>query len=295
MKRVPVSQALLFMAFPLVLYAVLLVYPLLQSLWLSCLDGRFDLYHPQWVGLANYGRLFQHPAFLKALLNTVVFLLFLLPCLLVLPTLMAVHLYKAPSKALSTLLRAVAYLPVLIPMVVSALIWQWLLQGDGLINALLQQMGLQGIPWLSATQWVIAAISLVVVWKALGYYMMMVFSKISTLPTELNEAAVLDGASPWQAFWYVTLPQLRPVLGVVATVCLMGTLKLFSEVYVLTRGGPLHASETLVFFIYNQAFSWLDFGLASAGGVVFALILVLLTLLQYALQQQSPSKAGDLT
>jgi putative chitobiose transport system permease protein len=262
------------------------VWPLCYVLGLSLWDGRFDLYHPQFVGLANYQRLFAHPTFLKTLLNSLTFLAYLLPSLLVLATLVAYHNYRAPNTTVATLLRSVIYLPVLVPMVVSALLWQWILQGDGLLNNGLQLLGLPTVPWLTSLQWVIPAISLVIAWKALGYYMMMIFSQLITLPTEQEEAALLDGASAWQIFAHITLPHLRGVLATVAIVCTMGAIKIFSEVYVLTRGGPLHASETLIFFIYNQAFSWLDFGLASASGVVFALLLVLLTLVQYALQRK---------
>ncbi|MFM7389071.1 MAG: carbohydrate ABC transporter permease [Vampirovibrionales bacterium] len=281
-------QAWPFLAVPLALYCLLLVYPLLQVLWLSVWDGRDNVYAPSFVGLANYQRLWQHPTFVKSLGNSLAFLVTLLPCLLVLPTLVAYHAYKAPSQSLSTIVRAIVYLPVLVPMVVSALLWQWLLQGDGLINTLLKQVGIASVPWLTSVQWVIPAISLVIVWKALGYYMMMVFSHLVTLPTEQDEAALLEGASAWQRFYYITLPQLRGILTTVAIVATMGTIKLFSEVYVLTRGGPLHTSDTLLLFIYTQAFSWLDFGLASAAGVVFAVLLITLTLLQYRLQGKRP-------
>jgi putative chitobiose transport system permease protein len=143
------------------------------------------------------------------------------------------------------------------------------------------------------------AIALVVVWKASAYYMMMLITRLEGIPQAMYESAKMDGANALQRFYFITLPQLKGMLALVAMICTLGSLKVFSEVYILTGGGPIGASKTLIFYLYERAFQRLDLGVAAAAGLIFALLIVMLTLVQkYVVQQyvsaeHGPAKGGS--
>lgn len=267
----------------LVLVLVFLI-PALASFVFSLFTFENDLYHPVFVGLANYQALFQNGAFLKCLLQTFLLGLVIIPSVMILPLGMA-SVVVQPFKG-STFVRLFAYSPVMISMVVSATIWKWVLQEDGLLNGLIQAFGGKPVAWLTDPNFVLGSIACVIVWKALGYYMMMYVGRLQTLSPDWYEAASIEGATAWQQFWHITLPQLRPTMVLVATVSSLATLKLFSEIYVLTKGGPLHNSETLVFFIYDQAFGWLNLGTACAAGLLFAGLIIGVMLVQETVKYQ---------
>ena len=255
--------------------------PVLGALWMSFQDSRADLYAPQWVGLANYARLMTHPEFQHTLQTTVVFVAGVVPAMVSLPIAMAL-LVNGQAPGLSVV-RVLLYLPVVVSMVVAGITWKWLLADEGLMNAGLQALGLPSVPWLLDPTWALLSVMIVVVWKGLAYYMMMYLAQLQSVNTDLYEAASLDGASLLRQHWVVTLPHLRPVMLLVGLISTIGGLKVFTEIYVLTRGGPLKATETLVYFIYQKAFEQLDLGLATAAGVVFALILLGLSIAQVKL------------
>lgn len=272
---------------PTLVLVLIFLIPAMASLGISFFSFETDLYHPVFVGLANYQQLFQNPTFLKCLLQTFLLGLLIIPNIMCLPIAMA-SIVVQPFKG-STLVRLVAYSPVMISMVVSATIWKWVLQEDGLLNGLIQAFGGKPIGWLTEPNLVLFSIAMVIIWKALGYYMMMYVGRLQTLSPDWYEAATIEGATDWQQFWYITFPQLRPTMLLAATVSSIATLKLFSEIYVLTKGGPLHASETIVFFIYDQAFGWLNLGTACAAGLLFAGLIVGLMVTQELIKRQQAS------
>lgn len=258
----------LYLALPLLAIALFFYGPLLQTLLMSLQDFSENLYAPSWVGLKNYGWLLSSGDFWNSLRNTLLLMLGILPAILTLPIAMAL-LVNQPLPGVGWF-RTIIYIPVLLSMVVVGLAWKWLLSGDGLINAGLRGLGLEPVPWLTQPDWALLAIIIVVVWKALAYYMMLYLAQLQTVNAELYQAAELDGANLWQRHWHVTLPHLRPTMLLVLVIGSIGCLKLFTEVYVLTRGGPLHGTETLVYYVYKKAFEQLDLGMACAAGLVLA-------------------------
>jgi putative chitobiose transport system permease protein len=265
-------------ALPIALLTLIFIIPVIGATTMSLFDYRDNLYQPQFIGLNNYLRLFQSTSFLNATTNTAQLLLMVVPSVLVLSLIIALTVQgNFPGVSL---FRFLIYSPVMMPMVITGLLWKNLLADDGLFNQALKTLGLSAIPWLSSTHWVLPALAITIIWRALGYYMMLYITRLQSLNIELYQAAQLDGATYWQQLRYITLPQLKPTFIFIATVSAIGNLKLFSEIYVMTQGGPLQASQTLGFYVYQQAFQWLDLGLATAAGLVFSAIVMVFMIIQ---------------
>jgi putative chitobiose transport system permease protein len=165
-------------------------------------------------------------------------------------------------------------------MVVVGIAWKWLYAYDGLINYGLTLFGLPKTGWLVNPDIALWAVMLVIVWKGLAYYMMMYLAHLQSISQELYQAAEMDGASRFQKHWHITIPALWPTIIMVAIISTIGSLKVFTEIYVMTQGGPVGSTQTLVYQIYEQAFQSLDLGLASAGGLVLMVILIVMSLIQ---------------
>lgn len=268
----------LYLAFPLLAVGLFFYWPWVQAIHMSLYDYSQSLYSPAYVGLANYTRLLEGGPFWDSLSHTFILLMLVLPGILTLPILLALLVNSTLPGV--TVFRTLLYLPVLISMVVVGLTWKWLLASDGLINGWLQALQLPAIPWLTHPTWALLAIAVVTVWKGLGYYMMLYLAQLQSSNPELYQAAALDGAGRFQQHWHLTLPHLRPTMVLVLVIGSIACLKLFTEVYVMTRGGPLGGTETLVYYVYKQAFEQLNLGQACAGGLVLALILFSFSWLQ---------------
>ncbi len=264
--------AWLFLALPIGCLAVFFFGPLLAAGWMSLLDYSQSLEKPTFLGLGNYTRLLQTPAFLQAVWQTGLFWLAIVPAMVVLPLALALFLNRAVFGVGA--IRTVLYLPVVTSLVVVGLAWKWLYAKDGLINAGLATVGLPSVDWLTDPNIAWLAISLVVIWKGAAYYMMMILAHLQSLNSELLQAAELDGASPWQRHWHVTIPHLAPMVAFVMVMSTIGTLKMFTEIYVLTGGGPLGSTQTWVYYLYEAAFGHLELGLACAAGILLMWVLV---------------------
>jgi putative chitobiose transport system permease protein len=267
---------LLFLVPGCAVVALVVIYPALKALALSFTD--FNMITPaKPVGLANYARLWADPFFWAALRNTFLYLIVVVPVLVVAPIFIALLLNKKlPGLAF---FRAAIYLPVITSLVVSGLVWKWVYEEKGLLNHLLMVSGLTKTPtaFLSDPSHALFAVMAVSVWSGLGYYMVIYLAGLQAIPRHLYEVAELEGASRWQQTLHITIPLLRPQIALVAVLSSIGAMKVFEEVYVMTNGGPLDSTKTLVFHLYEAAFVDFEMGYAAAVGVVlFVLTLVLL-------------------
>lgn len=274
-----------YLLLPALLMMAFFFAPLLMAFQISLLDYSHDLYTPAFVGLGNYHALLQAAPFWNALKNTFLFLVCVVPAMVVLPIILAL-LVNGKLRGMS-LFRSLIYIPVVTSIVVVGLTWRWMYADDGLINWFLSLLHLPRVGWLVNPDIALYSIMIVVVWKGLAYYMMMYLAHLQSLSRDLYEAAAIDGANLWQKHWHVTLPHLRPTMVMVAIISTIGCLKIFSEVYVMTRGGPVGATKTLVYYIYERAFENLDLGLASAAGIVLMLILLVLSLVEMQLSHKA--------
>jgi ABC-type sugar transport system permease subunit len=265
----------------------LMVYPLLYAVWLSFVQWKPDA--SQWVGLANYQRLFADRLFWNALSNTVFYTAWNVTAGTTLSLALAL-LMNRPT-AVARLLRLAIFMPVIISAPVAAMAWLWVLDSEyGLLNQTLAGLGLidAPLPWLNSPFFSPWSMVIVNIWLGTGLSSILFLAALQDIPKELYESAMLDGANAWHRFRYITLPSIRPTLVVVLIIKLIGSFKTFDQIFIMTGGGPLYRSETILIYLYRQGFEYFDFGFAAAVGVVFFAIVATLSLLQGLILGRQP-------
>jgi len=233
----------------------------------------------EWVGLKNFDRLVQDPLFLKSITNTLTFLLIHIPLQILVALLFALLLNTKVK--LRGFFRALFFLPVVVSGVAVTILWQQLYSYDyGVLNALLHAVGLPSIPWLIDSSWAMPSIAIMATWKNVGIYIVLFLVGLQNIPSELYEAASLDGATPSKQFWHITLPMLNPTVILIVVLSTIGGFSLFIEPYVLTGGGPMQSTLSGMLYIYNQAFYFNHMGYAATLGFAFALVILLVVVIQ---------------
>ena len=260
--------------------AVLIVFffiPFFQTFYLSFFDYSSSIYNPVFNGLDNYVKLFKEPVFYKVMFNTFMYLVIAVPFLVTFP-LLVVILINQKIRGI-TLYKIIIYLPVIVSIVVAAIAFKWLYANQGILNYLLSLLHLNPIGWLTDTQWALFSVAIVTVWKGVGYYMMIYLASLMSVPQDLYEACDIDGANFWQKHFTVTIPHIMPTIALVSTISTISAMKVFAEIYVMTKGGPLNSSKTIVYYIYERAFENLDLGYASALAVVLLVVVMIFSLI----------------
>jgi multiple sugar transport system permease protein len=268
----------LFLLPALSLLGTFVFWPIAYLVYLSFTAGSFTKAGEHWVGLRNYWRLLASPDFWQVIQNTVYFTAATVIPSILIPLLLAVLLNQ--RWRFQGLLRTAYFLPSITSLVAVGLGWRWLFQTDGPVNALLTQIGIAPIAWLGDPVWAMPVLILLSIWKQLGFNLVVFLAGLQTIPLNRYEAAELDGANPWQQFWHITLPGLRPTLVFVSITTIIFTLRSFEQVFVVTGGGPLNSTNLLVYYIYQQAFGLFDFGYAAAAATVLLLIALILVYCQ---------------
>jgi len=273
-----------FVAPALIVIGVFFVLPVIAALLLSFTD--FDLYaladlrNLRVVGLRNYVRLLETPLFWQALGNTLYFVVVGVP-LSIGASLATALLVNSPLARLKAVFRTALFMPVVTTLVAVAVIWRYLLSTRyGMINYALGRFGIGPIDWLGDPHWAMPAIILFAVWKSFGYNMVILLAGLQSIPSDLYEAARVDGASASQRFRHVTLPMLAPILAMVAILTIAGYFQLFGEPYVMTQGGPLQSTVSVLYFMYEEGFKWWNLGSASAVAFLLFLFIFAVTALQ---------------
>ncbi|WP_310469062.1 sugar ABC transporter permease [Sphingomonas sp.] len=263
--------------------------PVLLAFVLSLTD--FDLYaladyrDLRFVGFGNYGDLLATPLFWKALLNTFYFVLVGVPLSIGL-SLGAAMLLNGVASKLVGLFRTALFAPVVTTLVAVAVIWRYLLHTRyGMLNYGLERLGIDPVDWLGDPNWAMPAIILFAVWKNFGYNMVILLAGLQTIPNDLYEAARIDGANAWHRFRHVTLPGLGPMILLVSILTMAGYFQLFAEPYVMTQGGPVESTVSVLYFMYEQGFKWWNLGFASAVAFILFVIIFAITVVQYRLAQ----------
>lgn len=260
----------------LIFLAVFTYWPVVQVVWQS-LHNQQKVAGPQiYVGAANFLKLFADTAFRKALANNVVYAFGTVVPSLVLALGFAMAL--AGSSRVNALIRSLFFLPVLIPLVAAASIFLFLfLPNVGLMDYHLAKLALSGPNWLGDPDVALYSIMGLTIWKNAGYYMLFFLAGLQSVPADAYEAAILDGASPWQRLRYVTLPYLKPTIGFVLVIGLLNVVTQVDHVFVLTKGGPSDSTNLLLFYVYQQAVESYDHGRAAAGTLVMLALLLAIT------------------
>jgi len=269
---------LLFVAPMLVLFLLFRIVPVAGAVLLSLTDYRLS---GRWsfVAADNYTRLFQDSLFHQALAVTLTYTVIFVPLTVLLSLGTAVLLNQVVWRR--GFFRGVFFLPYVTSIVLAAVIWKWIYDAqDGLINAVLGLVSIGPIDFLSESNLVLPSIAVTSAWKGFGYSMLILLAGLQAVPRSYLEAAMIDGAGTWQRFRYITLPQLRPVLFFVLVIETIGAFQVFDAVYVMTGGGPVRSSYSLVYFLYDSGFKYFDFGYASAIGLVLFAIVLIVSLVQ---------------
>ncbi|WP_236838643.1 carbohydrate ABC transporter permease [Caldalkalibacillus salinus] len=270
-----------------ILFGTFMLYPLVYALVLSF--SRWQGGQSTFVGLENYKMLMTDPLFWKSLGNTSLILFVQVPMMLLLATLIAVFLNVKHLK-FKGFFRMAFFLPVLIDLVTYALVFSLIFNEQyGLINQWLGWLGLESIAWFSEGIWAKVLIIVAVTWRWTGYNAVIILSGLQTVPSDLYEAASIDGAGKVTRFFKITVPMLKPVLLFCAILSTIGTLQLFAEPYVLTGGGPRNETMSVILYLYDTAFGTFNFGLASAGAYVITTIIAVLSYFQIKL-----AKGGEI-
>jgi ABC-type sugar transport system permease subunit len=260
----------------LILFLVVLAYPLLYSLYLSFFEATLNK-APIFVGAQNFATLFTDGEFLTSLRNTAYFTVFTVIGESTLPLFMAIAMNE--HLPFRTVLRTAYFLPVVTSWVVVSLIWSMLFSQQGLVNGFIQVFGFSSQPFFSnpnQAMWIIIAVS---IWKNLGYYMVIYLAALQGVPQELYDAAAVDGATKWRQIWHVAIPALRPVIYFVVTITTIRSMQLFEQSFIMTNGGPLNATLSIVQLLYRHAFVNLEFGYGSAIATFLLVVLVGLALI----------------
>lgn len=283
----PRRTAWLFVAPALLVLGVFFLLPVIAALVLSLTDydlyALADLHNLRFVALANYWALLHRPLFWLALGHTVYFVAVGVP-LSMATSLGAALLLNSPLARFQPFFRTVLFAPVVTTVVAVAVIWRYLFNTKyGIANLVLDHLGIHPVDWLGDPHWAMPTIILFAVWKNFGYNMIILLAGLQAIPVDLYEAARIDGASAWRQLRHITLPMLTPTLLMVGVLTVSGYFQLFAEPYVMTEGGPLQSTVSVLYLMYDEGFKWWNLGSASAVAfllfaVMFAVTAVLLKL-----------------
>ncbi len=262
-------------------YTVFVFIPVVFSFVLSVMSWDGSQRPMQFVGLENFADIFGDRIFRGALLHTISYALMTVLPTLVLALLLAVLLNSKLRWV--AIFRTAFYFPYIASIVAVGAVWNMLFQPDmGPINEILRFLGMENSPrWVVDKDWAMVSVSIVSIWKYMGYYMIVYLAALQGISNSLYEAASIDGAKGWQKLWYITVPMLTPTTFFVLIMLTIQCFKVFDLVYVMTGGGPGNATKTLVNYIYEKAFTSWEFGPASAAAIILFAIVLVITLIQF--------------
>jgi multiple sugar transport system permease protein len=269
--------AFLFILPSLIGFTVFYAVPVVRALLISF--TKWDLLSPaEFIGFANYVRLFQDGEFWHSMWVTLYYVMWNIPLETFLAILIGVVMHRLTK---SVFLRAIIILPWLISQVMAALIWQWLLDPQlGIINAAMMSIGMQKVSFLGSVSLAIPTIAMINIWRHTGYLALLIFAGLQTIPEEVYEAAMIDGANEIRMFFSITLPLLRPVVVFVLVTTMIGAFQVIDAIAVTTKGGPIDATRVIYWFIYQRAFENFKFSYGTTAAFVLFLILIAISLFQ---------------
>lgn len=264
----------------LIIFLVFSIYPIGYMIYLSF--HNWDLINPvkQFVGMNNFKDLMNDALFLQVIRNSIVYMIVTVLGSIILGTLLAVFLNK--DTRISRILQSVTFAPYVISMVSVAFIWQWIMDADyGLLNYFLNFFGISNIDWLNNTSIAIFSLAVISIWKSLGYNALIILAALKSVAKYIYEAAQIDDTKPMKVFFKITLPMISPSLFFLTIMNIISSFKVFETISLITAGGPMNSTNTLVYYIYEYGFKYNKIGYASAAGVILFLILGVMTILYF--------------
>ncbi len=274
----------LFVAPALLFILVFLYAPILFSVGLSFSDWNFIRPEANWVGWDNYRTVLADPNFRAAARNTAVYTLLLAPLQIVVPLFLARLLAALGRNRLGDLYKGALFLPTIVAFSIAGATWLWIFNPiNGFLNAVLRQLGAEGVRWLEDPDLAIWSVSAVVFWKTFGLNMLLYLAALTAIPKDLIEAARIDAAGSWRRLWTIEVPLISPTVFFVTVTTVLGVMDdIVGAVSVMTDGGPIDATTNLLFYLYQKGLQFFQFGHASAVAVITAIVVGLLTWAQFA-------------
>ncbi len=261
----------------IVLFVLVRLIPLVSTFVISFFKWSV-IERPVFNGLENFVKLMNDKVFWVALINTIEYAVYVVPISIVLGLLLALLLNKK-IRGMS-FFRIVYFFPYVTSLVFVGLIWKYLFDERGPINTIMQLVGIPSVSWLNSPDIVLFSIAIVGIWTVIPFNMIVLLASIQSIPNEYKESAIIDGANSWQVVWKILVPLLNPTIFFISFVGITRTFQVFDLTYVMTQGGPINSSLTLVHYMYNYGFKYLEMGYASAVSVVLFVLIFISTLLQ---------------
>ena len=271
------------MALPaIVLLIAFTVYPLGYLFYRSFLGGSIISKNPKFVGFDNYAALIESTDFHEVLMNTAIYTLITVVLTMVLSIVIAVWLNGKKNKKLNEITQTFIFTPHIISVVSVSTLFLWLMDSkNGFFNAIITGLGFEPYPFLSSPDTALFSMSLVMVWKGLGYYVLLIMAALQNIPTSVYEAAEMDDTPVLRTFFKITLPMISPTILFTSVVAVIASFKVFDSVSIMTGGGPLNSTNTLVYYIYDFAYNYGKPGQACAAGIVLLFFVVVVTYVQF--------------
>ncbi|MCC7668992.1 MAG: sugar ABC transporter permease [Leuconostoc pseudomesenteroides] len=266
----------------LIIVAIFSLYPIVSSLAMSFYTQyNFFTNQVMALGFDNFKYLWEDPLFHSAVANTLIFVVGVVPLEIIISLSVAVLLNQI--KVLAGFFRTIYFLPFVTSIVAISMVWKWIYNKDaGLLNYFLSFVGIHPIDWLNDPTWALPALIILAIWKSLGFNIMLFLVALNNVDKRLYSAATLDGANAWERFLHVTVPMISPMTFLIAVNAVIGSFKVFDEIFSLFGGqaGPGNAAMTVVFYLYRMFYEQNKYGIAAAAGVVLFFMILIVTLLQ---------------
>jgi multiple sugar transport system permease protein len=281
-------RAYVFISPGLIIFSIFTIFALLFAFYLTFHEWNLINVDKPFVGLDNWSRMLEDERFHRSIINTFYFTGASVPLGIAFGFFLAILLNQGIR--MKGLFRTLFFLPQVTPFVVVAIIWKWLYNGDfGLINYYLTQAGIIREPllWLADQNLAMPSVIIMSVWSGVGFSMVIYLAGLQGIPEELHEAAKIDGAGSWQRLWHVTLPQLAPTTLFLLVMGIIGSLQIFTQIFIMTKGGPVERTTTMVYFIYQAAFKFYEMGYASTLAFVLFGITLIFTFIQLRLYRKA--------
>lgn len=264
----------------LVVFILFFLFPIGYMIFLSFHEWNFISPEKTYVGLANFKRLVIDPLFLEVIQNSLLYTF--LTVFLTVTISLALSLWLNKKGWIYSFVQGAVFSPHIISLVSVSMLWMWIMDADyGLLNWVVTKLGFEKVPWLTDPKFSLFSLVIVSVWKSVGYYTLIFIAGLQSIPNNLYEAAALDKASKWRVLTKITLPMLTPTLFFLTIIGLISSIQVFETISIMTGGGPINSTKTIVYYIYENGFTFFKLGNASAAGVILLIILTILTLIYF--------------
>lgn len=276
----------------LIFFLIFYIYPIIYNMYLSFFDWNLISPTKDFVGVENFKELFTSKEFLEVIVNSLIYMGVTVFFTVAIALLLAIWLNK--NSVIHTIIQGLVFSPYIISFVSVSFVWMWLMDVDyGLLNYLLGLLGIEKCQWINHPDTALFSIILVGVWKLVGYDTLVIIGGLQSIPKSIYEAVSLDTRPNLKTFFHITVPMLSPTLFFLVIVNLISSAKVFETIAIMTKGGPLNSTNTLVYYIYKVAFDYFDIGSASAAGVVLFVILAVITFFYFKILSNKVNYASD--